>query len=171
MFENGVTQWFADSKVWGGRVYFYGYDGDDVFVNLTNLNAYAYGGRGNDVLANGFLGFSSAGHATFYGGDDDDFLYGGLNNDHLYGGSGKDTLYGDAGSDYLSGGTGSDHLYGGAGDDTLDGGVGDTRDFLNGGAGRDRFRLDWTRNADDALVNVDAPSDFSALGGDSYYTS
>src|SRR5262245_66109082 len=48
--ENGVGHRFAESKVWGGLVVFYGTSGNDYFRNDTKLHAVAGGGDGKDYL-------------------------------------------------------------------------------------------------------------------------
>ena len=98
----------------------------------------------NDVICG--LG----GNDVIYGLGGDDLLRGGGGNDKLYGGPGNDKLYGNGGRDRLDGGGGNDMLNGGAGADTILGGAGAdtlyardrTRDVVNGGAGRDRARID-----------------------------
>jgi hypothetical protein len=67
------------------EIVFEGGDGNDRFINRTDINCTATGGKGNDTL---------------YGGGGNDKLEGGEGNDVLYGGGGKnDSLYGGAGDD------------------------------------------------------------------------
>jgi Ca2+-binding RTX toxin-like protein len=122
-------------------------DGDDYFVNNTQVSAFVYGGNGNDVLYGGgvydrLYGENGNDALVGMGGDDildggngNDILYGSNGNDTLYGGFGNDTLVGEAGNDQLFGDVGDDVLYGGDGNDTLYGGLGN--DYLFGNAGRD----------------------------------
>ena len=83
-------------------------------------------------------------------GEGDDLLSGGNGTDWISGNSGNDTLIAGRGEDDLDAGEGNDVLYGSAeedrawlhgdeGDDTLYGGA---NDFVEGGAGADRFVLD-----------------------------
>lgn len=87
-----------------------------------------------------------------YGGSADDLLIG---NDHLghglFGGPGADTLKGGARNDFLSGQRGNDRILAGSGRDTSLGGSGNDvfdvrdgfRDFIGGGPGTDRARIDF----------------------------
>ena len=97
-------------------IHFEGGDGNDRFVNRTDLPSVARGGRGRDRLV---------------GGRGDDELFGENNHDRIRGRGGDDTL---------KGGAGSDRLFGGHGNDVLDGGPG-RNDRLVGGKG-----FDITRN-------------------------
>jgi Ca2+-binding RTX toxin-like protein len=97
-------------------VLFVGGAGNDTFVNLTDLPAFAFGGLGNDLLIAG-----SAGN-TLVGDDGNDTLIGAGGNDVLIGGAGNDILAGQAGDDTLIGGAGTDIVFGGAGTDTQVGG-------------------------------------------------
>ena len=76
--------------------------------------------------------------------------------DRLYGSSGDDRLYGRGGDDVLDGREGSDRLYGEDGDDLLVGGTGNDNK-LNGGAGRDTFRISFQRGR----RGVDTIEDFT----------
>lgn len=102
------------------------------------------GGGGNDVI------YGDAGKDVLRGGDGKDVLRGGAGKDKLFGGRGRDRDYGDSGNDLLRGQSGNDvlfgnvgrdRLFGDAGKDFLDGSGDRTRDFLNGGRGRDRARF------------------------------
>lgn len=140
---------------------------NDVFVNISGVTAYAYGGTGNDTLnggtardvlrggvgddtVNGGEGtdyvYGEAGDDKVYGGEGNDRLYGDSGNDRIHGGAGRDLIrdgsgndraYGDAGNDVLYDGKGKDRYYGSAGDDTLQAGAGNYADRYSGGAGTD----------------------------------
>ncbi len=156
------------------QIYFYGYGGDDYFMNKTAIHSRSYGDAGNDTIIGG-SGYdwmdggagndamwgdysSSSGRGdVMYGGSGNDYLnagggddlvFGGTGDDRMYGFGGKDVMYGEAGNDTLMGGDDADYLDGGAEDDHLDGayyGVDDNaRDTLVGGAGRDHF-VDYQR--------------------------
>lgn len=120
-------------------LYFEGFDGNDTFINATDLDCTGFGDRGNDVL------ITNGGAAFFQGGEGNDDLYGGPGNDVLGGGQGEDLLIGEAGDDCLEGGRDNDILYGGQGNDDLYGGQGDDRlygqrdnDWMYGQEGNDR---------------------------------
>ena len=188
--ENGANSYIAASRVTGGDVAFYGYDGNDYFNNNTGLRTYAWGMNGNDTLLGSYNadvldGGAGSDHLYGYGGNDkltagydysynymdggtgNDSLYGGWGVDHMYGNSGNDYLAASWGNDYLSGGTGTDWLYGEQGNDTLNGGDDGVSDYLVGGAGADQFQIDFLygrfRN------NRDTMADFSTWAGDSTY--
>jgi Ca2+-binding RTX toxin-like protein len=186
--ENGVNTFVTASRVTGGDVAFYGYNGNDYFNNYTGLKTYAWGHAGNDTLIGswnddmldggtgsdrlyGYQGIDKLHAGADYsynyldGGTGDDHLYGGYGIDHLYGQSGNDVLYGNLGNDYLSGGTGYDRLFGQDGSDTLNGGDDSVRDYLYGGAGADWFQQDLVWYG----YNMDLAPDFYAAGGDRYY--
>jgi Ca2+-binding RTX toxin-like protein len=149
-------QQFPASSI--NSVEFNGFDGDDLFVNNTDLSSLAYGGSGSDTLRGG------SGVDSLYGGSGDDFmmgrdgvddLHGDIGNDWLDGGNGddevlgwrgNDTLRGGDGNDYLSGFTGNDWMHGGSGDDTLKGH--EDNDRLFGGIGNDEV-FGWL--GDDAI--------------------
>lgn len=157
---NGVTTYIKYASAAGGSghdgqlpetvraITFYGRFGNDVFVNNTAIPCTAYGDGGIDYL---------------YGGSAGDSLYGGSETDYLYGGEGTDCLYGNAGADYL---------YGQGGDDTLNGGDDGFADYLNGGAGRDKFQQEGygQRGGLTAYSNRDEPADFNPIA-DSLYGS
>ncbi|MBW3599309.1 MAG: hypothetical protein KY475_18820 [Planctomycetes bacterium] len=125
-----VRKEFSASSV--KLIKFYGYDGNDRFVNnLRYVPSIAEGGNHNDYLE----GYDAV--DKFYGGAGNDTLKGYGGNDLLHGGSGNDVIYGGAGNDDLYGDGGRDKLYGEAGLDGLYGGAG--ADELRGGAGADRF--------------------------------
>src|SRR5262245_47560596 len=72
----GFTLYFQKSLAPNG-IRYYGYGGNDTFVNNTALRSEAYGMDGNDQL---------------YGGSGNDILDGGKGTDALYGRAGNDTL-------------------------------------------------------------------------------
>ncbi|MFO0898548.1 MAG: calcium-binding protein [Pirellulales bacterium] len=140
------------------KIYFYGLEGHDIFVNQSAVSSHAEGGAGNDSLTGGSGNdclIGGDGQDELRGGDGDDLLadasgdnkfYGGAGNDKLTAAGGNNVLYGEAGDDYLfvrdginllDGGDGNDSLIGGAGNDRLFGGAGN--DFLCGGAGSDEL--------------------------------
>jgi Ca2+-binding RTX toxin-like protein len=72
-----------------------------------------------------------------------DRLFGGFGRDWLRGGRGPDLLVGGRGDDYLVGGPGSDRMLGWSGADRLNSRFNDQRrDFVAGGRGVDRARVD-----------------------------
>jgi len=103
----------------------------------TAGGAYAFGGAGDDILAD------TAGASALYGGAGQDTLTAGPGGGFLDGGSGDDVLTGGDGNDIIEGGahrpghtdSDDDILEGGAGDDILRGGFG--ADVLSGGDGND----------------------------------
>ena len=135
---NDEVREFSNQQV--KKIRFHGKNGNDKFVNNTNIRSYAYGGNGNDTLVGGSnrdVLSGGNGHDTLNGKAGDDRLYGGTGNDKLLGQSGNDRLYGKSGNDRLYGGTGNDKLYGQAGNDHLDGSKG--HDQLFGGSGHDKL--------------------------------
>lgn len=139
---------------------FGGTGNDTLRVDLpdTNIRAWLYGGKGDDVLSGGGGNdrlSGSYGNDTLNGGGGDDILTGSRGDDIIDGGAGNDRLYGEAGNDTLRGGDGDDWLVGGAGTDnisgdggadTILGGTGD--DVIDGGDGSDRI---WGQWGDDIL--------------------
>ncbi len=128
--KNGLPPAFYSPAVYNS-ILFYGYDGNDRFVNNTNIRCIAYGMGGSDTLV---------------GGSNSDYLDGGFGADYLYGRDGNDTLIGGldlsfnyldggAGNDFLQGGNGVDWLFGREGNDTMVGNAGN--DFFDGGSGWD----------------------------------
>jgi hypothetical protein len=114
-----------------------GTPGDDVICGLGGKDTLV-GGKGNDVLL---------------GGEGADTLLGGAGKDVLKGGAGSDELVGGKGNDRLTGGAGRDHLAGAGGSDTLlarD----DKGDLVDGGAGRDRARVDRKKDTRAAVESV-----------------
>jgi len=138
------------------------------------------GGAGNDTLTGGFD------NDTIHGDEGDDEIHGSQDNDVLAGDDGNDSIWGEDGNDILrggdgddalfgyfasatsgladndtlSGGRGTDNLYGGGGDDNIDALDGE-RDYIYGGAGNDRARVDLPvgGNSD----NADSFSDVELL--------
>jgi len=115
-----ITKTFDPSQV--NQIKFVGANGDDYFVNNTDISAIAYGQAGNDVLI---------------GGSNKDFLFGGEDNDRLYGRDGNDTVFGEAGNDVLYGGNGADTMNGGSDRDAMFGQ--DGNDIMKGGSGNDQM--------------------------------
>ncbi len=102
------------------QVVFNGLDGNDVFINTTDIPTEAHGDEGSDWLE---------------GGSGDDELRGGKGDDTVLGNGGTDTLYGGPDNDLIEGNARADTVYGGKGDDTINGGNAD--DELHGGEGND----------------------------------
>lgn len=143
------------------RIEFWGYGGDDSFVNATSIRSVGYGGLGADTLRGGAADdvlWGEGGPDSIFGGGGADFLYGGTEVDYLDGGDGDDTLSGDEGNDELHGGNGADQIRGGIGDDLVRGGNGD--DTIEGGDGNDT--LDGGAGAD--LIGGGAGDDYLAGG-------
>jgi Ca2+-binding RTX toxin-like protein len=144
-------------------------------TELTDVTIYA--GAGNDII----VGSAVALYQTISGREGDDNITGGNNVDNLNGDSGNDTLNGNAGNDsiyagdnndYVIGGTGNDGVRGDAGNDTLIGvnltssnpGLGE-RDYLEGGAGIDRFILGDSANVyyDDRNTTTGGTTDYATI--------
>ncbi|MBD2254079.1 calcium-binding protein [Nostoc parmelioides] len=152
-----------------------GGDGDDILIDTEgNID----GGAGTDTLradysqldngagvhvgylgqtqifsrltGNGILGYSNIEKFEITGTKYADVLQGGVGNDVLRGGAGNDELSGGAGNDTLDGGTGYDTLNGGDGDDILI----DTEGNINGGAGTDTLRADYSKYDNGAGIHV-----------------
>lgn len=131
-------------------------EGDDVRGDFELV----VGGAGNDLLVGHGNNLSGrAGNDTLIGSSVRESLRGGSDDDVLRGGPGPDRLFGNEGGDIMLGGPGRDRLTGGAGSDQLVGGIGQDRlfglggpdvlsardghfDFLAGGSGFDRARID-----------------------------
>ena len=163
--------------------YVYGMGGNDTLSASDLLTNYMYGGSGNDRIYGGYGDnylFGEAGNDTLVGMSGRDYLSGGADNDYISGGDGDDSLFGGVGSDTLVGGVGNDFMYGNSGvdflygqlgDDTLDGGDDGNADYLNGGAGRDKFQMEGYGNRSSPFrfyVNLDDPADFGSTD-DSFY--
>lgn len=164
----------------GSADYIYGENGDDLiygdygFGSVTGDggvagNDWLYGGYGNDSI------YGEDGDDILFGEGGYDYLSGGNGHDSIYGGTEADTLSGEYGNDYLNGGDQNDTMYGGAGSDTLSGGNGDDylggygvtlyeKDWLNGGAGYDKFVLGTSYNVQytgDGINGYAVVSDFT----------
>jgi Ca2+-binding RTX toxin-like protein len=168
--------------------------GNDVFVNISGLVAYAYGNSGNDTL-NGGTGRDvlrgGSGNDTVNGGAGNDYVYGETGNDKVYGGTGNDRMYGDSGSDQLHGGAGrdlirdgsgndrvygdagndvlydnkgKDRYYGSAGDDVLQAGDGKDADRYSGGAGTDT--VDYQHMSEPVTAAGGVTADADGVAGD-----
>jgi Ca2+-binding RTX toxin-like protein len=148
-------------------------DGDDRFVNSTDLPSIGAGAAGNDEFVGGSSDDSFSGgdgNDAFAGGygndslfdnDGTDYIYGEFGDDTLNGGDGDDELFGQAQDDILNGGNGNDYLHGGNGDDLLVGGAG--TDILVGGAGFDIFFLGGIGVDDGDNNNNDIPDDLENI--------
>lgn len=104
-------------------IFFQGGDGDDSFVNLTDINSVLDGGGGNDFLqasggndvllgraGNDILTDTGIGSTnTLDGGDGQDNIWG-FGNDTIFGGGGDDTIYSIVGTSVLDGGAGNDRV-------------------------------------------------------------
>ena len=125
-----------------------GLDGDDRIA----------GGSGDDVVAGGpgrdrLRGMD--GDDTLLGGRGRDVLFGGRQDDVLHGNFARDLLRGQSGDDRVTGEGGRNRMFGNAGDDVLIA----TRnrrggDYVDGGRGRDRARVDPGDRVRSALPRV-----------------
>jgi len=124
-------------------IFYSGTDGNDIFINNSDLKAVVRGRAGDDFLQGG-SGIDEIkggdGNDTIFGGDGEDSIRGGEGDDQLQGGDGKDQIAGEAGDDEIRGGTGDDRLSGGEGADRIYGD--EDADRLNGGVGADVFFAD-----------------------------
>ncbi len=154
------------------KITFNGYDGDDLFVNRTQIRVLALGGDGNDRLisrsaAGSLLGQS--GDDTLVGSAERDFISGGRGDDWIFGDDGNDFIWADhdfsdghdtvfggdgddeirtfGGDDFIAGGNGNDLVYSGIGDDVVYGG--DGNDFVHAGWGDDEV---FGGNGSDYLI-------------------
>jgi hypothetical protein len=89
--------------------------------------------------------------AYLFGGDGNDRLRGGGGNNVLVGGAGDDQLFGGKARDLLIGGLGADLLHGNGGDDIL---IGCTTDFDNNLAGLTAIMKEWGRTDADYLTRI-----------------
>lgn len=118
--------------------------GNDLFRLRDTRYGTAVGGGGDDRLE------GSARDDALRGGRGHDLLIGGRGSDGLAGGPGDDVLKGGPGRDILTGFNGDDLLVGGHHFDLIHGQAGDdlilardrARDWITGGLGRDRARID-----------------------------
>ena len=159
---NGQSSQYAASSI--RKIIFIGNDGDDYFVNNSNLRSHVWGNGGVDTLIGGSR------EDRLYGGSWGDSLVGGAGNDTIFGGGADDTIYGGAGDDAIFGHSGADILYGedgddsiiaSSGDDTIFGGEGN--DYLHGHTGLDEI---YGGNGDDFIVGHAADDMISAGAGD-----
>jgi Ca2+-binding RTX toxin-like protein len=81
-------------------------------------------------------------HVLVNGDEGDDTILGGRGNDRIFGGQDDDLIKGGAGNDTMEGGDGEDKLYGNAGDDSFHTDDVFWEDSIDGGAGRDRAKID-----------------------------
>jgi Ca2+-binding RTX toxin-like protein len=141
-----LIQGVREFVISGGR-------GADELLVCASCAAELKGRTGNDILAGGDIArmmFGGSGNDAITGGTSTDLIFGGEHSDTIHGrgredaivgGPGPDRLIGGRGSDRLAGEEGSDRMLGRAGDDRLiarDGGT----DFVSGGEGSDRARVD-----------------------------
>jgi len=174
--EDVICGTHGDDWIWGkqGRDRIFGFgsanDYDESVPGGDRLGDHLFGGRGDDLITNGFgVGFAelAAGAALIGGGRGDDTLYSGN------GSSGTPTVRGGIGDDTLYGGlSGSGHvLRGGDGDDSVNlWGLDDSRGF--GDAGDDTltsrwgFNLELSGNTGDDLL-IAGWGDYLTLSGGS----
>jgi len=161
--ENGYSSWHRASSVWGGKIHFYGYGGDDrldawvgVVVDAHGMEGIdvLYGGWGHDWLDGGngtdylfgrdgndtLIAGCDSSYNQLYGGNGGDVLYGGYGGDAMYGEAGGDSLYGSYGGDYMDGGNDADYMYGEAGHDYMVGGNDYAWNYMEGGEGNDTMQ-------------------------------
>ncbi len=101
---NGISQ---GTIIPSGRIVVYALGGNDTvqLAGSITLNAWLFGGAGNDIL------HGAKGHDMLLGGTGDDTLTGGQGNDVLIGGEGSDALTGGQDDDILiAGSTAFDNL-------------------------------------------------------------
>ena len=154
---DGTQTSFDESQV--SSIRFRGWNGDDRFVNQTDLASTAFGGLGNDTLTGGT-------NVDVLNGDDgDDILRGRTGNDIIFGGRGNDQLFGAFGNDQLSGESGDDEIFGSAGLDQISGGLGE--DILSGGIGSDEITGDG--GDDEISGGTGADLIFGGLGNDTIH--
>ena len=84
-------QEFKFDKAEVESLFFAGGDGDDTFINNSDLESLAYGNEGNDTLVGGFA------MDELRGGNGDDLLNGRRGDDSLHGDYGNDRLVGQQG--------------------------------------------------------------------------
>ncbi|MCH2183037.1 MAG: hypothetical protein MK108_13620 [Mariniblastus sp.] len=147
------------------HVFFLGGNGDDLFVNSTDLPTDARGHAGNDSLTSGngddlLIGGPGADVISSTGGSNK--LIGGPGDDHIHGGQGTDLVFGGQDNDTIRGGQGDDILYGDWGDDLLYGELGD--DLILGYTGADTI---YGQGGNDRLYGqADNDSVFGGTGDD-----
>lgn len=171
-------QQFSANEV--DSIRFRGHNGNDKFINNTDIDSFAYGHGGNDTFVGGggndrFQGGAgddslngsgandmlrgNEGDDSIVGGEQHDRIFGGDGNDRLWGMDGRDRIVGNDGDDGIFGGEGNDKLFGLAGNDEIKGHEGNDR--LEGGTGNDR--LDGGDTAD-LILGHDGMD--SIIGGD-----
>jgi Ca2+-binding RTX toxin-like protein len=131
-----------------GRLIAFGQGGDDDIgvAGSISLQAWLYGGAGNDLLKGG----------------------GGVS--LLMGGAGDDTLIGGSGRSVLIGGLGADRLVGGPGDDLL---IGGTTTFDADPAALYAILSEWSSGRDYAtrVANLSGTGTGPRLNGDTFLTN
>ncbi|MEV4351924.1 calcium-binding protein [Actinoplanes sp. NPDC049596] len=135
-------------KVAPGRIVVSLLDGNDSFLNKTDVAVTVAGGTGNDRI---------------YGGSKADSLQGNDGNDAIWGQGGADNLVGGNGNDAIAGGDGDDVLDGANGNDRLLGGNGD--DIIAGQAGKDSEQGDGGDDTFLQLLQYAAGTDADVLVG------
>jgi Ca2+-binding RTX toxin-like protein len=119
-------------------------------VLRNGISGEYYGGTGTPpALVTGYTD-STTNFENFTGGQGNDYIYGTSGNNAIKGNGGNDYIRGGSGDDVIDGGTGKDALYGDDGNDTIYARDG-YADFLSGGLGHDRAKVDGT----DAVVGVE----------------
>lgn len=162
-----------------GDDFAFGGAGDDTVLGGDGNDGLVFSGayRGGYVYGEGLLG--GAGDDSIDGGAGNDILAGQEGNDTLIGGTGNDGLRGYSDSvvdevDVLRGGTGNDtlsgdrldSLYGGSGDDDFGGTT--ATSLMDGGAGRDRFTIDFDLRSELRLLAGDGDDTVSAYAAGDY---
>jgi acid phosphatase type 7 len=112
-----------------------GTSGDDRIVGTSKSDVIC-GLGGNDRIRGG------AGNDVTLAGSGSDRVWGGRGRDRIYGDSGNDVLRGQKGNDRIVGGEGKDRLYGNRGRDSLSSRDRRRREWVFGGRGRDRAKID-----------------------------
>ena len=159
---NGQSSQYAASGI--RKIVFKGHDGDDLFVNNSNLRSHAWGNAGADTLIGGSRAdrlFGGRWGDSLTGGDGNDKIFGGSGSDIIHGGAGNDCILGEGGADELYGEDGNDSIRGYSGGDLIFGGDGD--DFIHGLTGRDEI---YGGNGNDRIVGHAADDMICAGAGD-----
>jgi hypothetical protein len=112
-----------------------GTDGDDRLVGTSGNDVIC--GLGGDDRIRG-----RAGNDRILAGAGRDRVSGGKGSDRIYGGRGDDVLRGQTGNDRIVGQKGKDRLYGNRGRDSMSSRDKRRREWVFGGAGRDRAKID-----------------------------